>query len=255
MADPVPAPPTPSDDAPAVIACGGVDVAASIVSMSARSPDGDDAAYLRWHGLDHLPEQYRLSGVCHGSRWVSTPACRAARLVSDARFDAMDHLVQYLVCNPLDATLDGFFSLGRALHDAGRMPLRLPSVELGGYRFVEAIAAPRALVGAAVLPWRPNRGIELLVEQGVSPEPLRDLVDVEGVAGVWSYEGTVSMHARLAPTGGLHLHVLYVDEDPVTVADRLRGPLARRWADQALTPLLAAPMVTVVPFAWDRALP
>jgi len=246
--------PTPSDESP-VVTLGGIDVVASIVSMSARSPGGDDADYLRWHGSDHLPEQYRLVGLRHGCRWVSTPDCREARLASDDRFDAMDHLVQYLLAEPLDATLGEFFSLGQALHEAGRMPSRLPSVELGGYRFVEAIAAPRALVGAAVLPWRPNRGIELLVEQGVSPEPLLDLVDVEGVAGVWSYEGTVGLDPRLAATGGLHLHIVYIDEDPVAVADRLWPPLARRWAHDSVSPLLAAPMVTVVPFAWDRALP
>lgn len=255
MADRTSAPATPSDDAPAVVAHGGIDVLASIVSMSARAPGGDDATYLRWHGLDHLPEQHRLPGVRHGARWVSTPACRAARLARDDRFDAMDHLVQYLVADPLDTTLEGFFSLGQALHQVGRMPVRLPSVELGGYRLVETIAAPRALVGAAVLPWRPHRGIELLVEQGRSTEPLTALVDVDGVAGAWSYEGTAGLHRRLASTDGLRLHILYLDEDPVTVADRLRAPLARRWVDEAVAPLLAAPMVTVVPFAWDRALP
>jgi hypothetical protein len=240
---------------PTVTALGGTRVVASVVSLSARSPAGEDAAYLAWHGLDHRPEQHRLAGLSHGDRWVSTPACRAARQASEARFDAMDHLVQYLVEDPLDATLDAFFSLGRALHDAGRMPLRLPPVELGGYRFTEAIAAPRALVGAAVLPWRPNRGIELMVEHGISAEPLGDLCEVEGVSGVWSYAGTDAMHPRLAPTEGLRLHVLYLDDDPVAVADRLRDPFARRWADDAVAPLLAAPMVTVVPFAWDRALP
>lgn len=255
MAERTPALATPSDGAPAVVALDGVRVVASIVSMSARSPAGDDAAYLAWHGLDHLPEQHRLAGLGHGARWVSTPACRAARLISEDRFDAMDHLVQYLLGDPLDATLDGFFSLGRALHDAGRMPLRLPPVELGGYRFAGAVAAAQTLVGAAVLPWRPNRGIELVVEHGVSHQPLGDLVEVEGVAGIWSYEGTAAMHPRLAPTDGLRLHILYLDEDPVTVADRLREPLARRWADDSITPLLAAPMATVVPFAWDRALP
>ena len=31
-----------------------------VLSLSARSPDGDDAAYIEWHSLDHLPEQYSL---------------------------------------------------------------------------------------------------------------------------------------------------------------------------------------------------
>lgn len=255
MADQESAPATPSDDVPAIEAHGRVDVLASVVSMSARSPRGDDAEYLRWHGLDHLPEQHRLPGVRHGARWVSTPSCRAARLAGHDRFDSMDHLVQYLIADPVDATLEGFFSLGKTLHEVGRMPLRLPPVELGGYRFIEAIAAPRALVGASVLPWRPNRGIVALIEQGSSTEPVNALLDVEGVAGVWSYEGTADLHERLAPTDGLRLHIIYLDDDPIAVTDRLRAPIARRWAAKDLTPLLAAPMMTVVPFEWDRALP
>lgn len=254
MADPTPAP-TASDDAPAVSAHGTGDVRASVLSMSSRHPDGDDAAYLRWHGLDHLPEQHRLAGLRHGARWVSTPACRAARQGSAPRFDGVDHLVQYQLGDPLEATLDGFFSLGRALNDAGRMPLRLPSVELGGYRFDGAVASSHSLVGASVLPWRPSLGIELLIEAGTSPQPLEALVELQGVAGCWSYEGERSLHPRLAPTDGLRLTVLYLDDDPVTVADRLRALLTERWGSPTVTPLLAAPFVPVVPFAWDAALP
>ena len=38
--------------------------------MSSRHPDGLDADYLRWHMLDHLPEQVpRLNGLRLGQRW------------------------------------------------------------------------------------------------------------------------------------------------------------------------------------------
>ena len=69
-----PGPPRPSDAEPAIAEFGNGDVAAAVVSMSQRHPDGQDAAYLEWHMLDHLPEQYRLRGLRHGQRWVSTPA-------------------------------------------------------------------------------------------------------------------------------------------------------------------------------------
>ena len=36
-------------------------------------------SYNEWHMLDHMPEQYPLDGIAYGQRWVSTPACRAAR--------------------------------------------------------------------------------------------------------------------------------------------------------------------------------
>ena len=37
-------------------------------------------SYNEWHQLDHMPEQYPLDGIAYGQRWVSTPACRAARV-------------------------------------------------------------------------------------------------------------------------------------------------------------------------------
>jgi hypothetical protein len=56
--------------------------------MARRHPEGRDAEYLRWHTLDHRPEQHRIAGVRASLRLVSTPACRAARAYSDERFDA-----------------------------------------------------------------------------------------------------------------------------------------------------------------------
>jgi hypothetical protein len=110
------------------------------------------------------------------------------------------------------------------------------------------------LVGADVLPWRPTRGVYLLLERG----PLTTteaLLEVPGVAGVWSYEGSSLLNPRLAGTAGAHLTVAYLDDDPVATAARLADALAARWSSGALVPLLAAPFVTVVPWAWDGALP
>lgn len=252
--DPSPLEGTRSDEVPSVVRHGATDVRVGIFSMSARSPEGDDARYLEWHGLDHLPEQHRIAGVRAGTRWVSTPACRAARAASGARFDEVDHVVGYLVADPVAATLDSFFALGADLRTAGRMPVRLPLVELAGYELTGGAAAGRVLVGADVLPWRPALGAYLLIEQG--PASAADVVvDVPGVAGLWSYEGTGSLHPRLASTAGLHLRVCYLDDDPVVTAGRLADVLAPRWASGEVVPLLAAPFVTVVPWAWNRALP
>ena len=72
-------PGTPSDDVDGVLAAGRGDIGTLFVSMARRHPDGRDAEYLRWHTLDHRPEQHRLSGVRASLRLVSTPACRSAR--------------------------------------------------------------------------------------------------------------------------------------------------------------------------------
>lgn len=245
---------TPSDEAPDVRRHGATDVRVGVVSMSARSPDGDDAEYLAWHGLDHLPEQHRIAEVRSGARWVSTPACRAARSAEVEPYDAVDHVVAYLFADPVEAGLETFFALGADLRAAGRMPVRLPLVELAGYRLTATAAAPRVLVGADVLPWRPNRGVFLLLEQG-SPAGPDPLLDVAGVAGVWTYSGSGSLHPRLTGTDGRHLIVAYLDDDPAAVAGALAPVLHDRWSAGEVVPLLAAPFVPVVPWAWDTSLP
>ena len=35
-------------------------------SLSERSETGDDRSYLRWHQMDHMPEQYQLPGLILG---------------------------------------------------------------------------------------------------------------------------------------------------------------------------------------------
>lgn len=225
------------------------DVSFCVVSLSARSPEGDDAAYLEWHGLDHLPEQHAIDGIRHGQRWVSTPACRAARVAGDERLAATDHVVQYLFAGPVAASVERFFALGAELRAAGRMPLRLPPVELGAYALTERVAAPRVLVSADVLAWRPCRGAYLLVEPADRATPLTALVDVPGVAGLWSYRGG-AFDGRLADTSGLQLTVGYLDGDPAEVGHRLADEL-----HPSAHPLLAAPFESVVPWDWRRALP
>src|ERR1700759_4226372 len=97
---------TTSNDLPAVLATGSGDVQTVFVSMSAREPSGRDAEYLHWHSLDHRPEQYRVAGLRHSMRLVSTPACRAARAVSSERYDRVDHVMTYYFTR--DAAFDQF---------------------------------------------------------------------------------------------------------------------------------------------------
>ncbi|MDP1806402.1 MAG: hypothetical protein Q8K72_14605 [Acidimicrobiales bacterium] len=233
---------------------GGTDVRVAVVSMSARHPEGRDAEYLEWHGLDHLPEQFRLAGIRAGTRWVSTPACRAARAASEGRYDEVDHVVAYLLAEPVASTLDDFFGLGAALREAGRMPVRLPPVELAGWELQSTAAAEAALVGADVLPWRPMRSVYVLLEEGLGV-PIGALLAVPGVAGGWTYDGSARLHDRLAPMAGWCLTTLFLDRDPAVVGADLAPVLADRWASTEVIPHLAAPFVTVTPFEWDRHLP
>ncbi len=143
----------PSDEVAEVLATGRGEITTLFVSMATRHPDGNDADYLRWHTLDHRPEQHRLAAVRASLRLVSTPACRAARAVGDGPLDAVDHVMTYFFTDA--SGLRGFNELSTALGDAGRKVPLLPPVQRGVYDVGRKVAAPRVKVGADVLPWLP----------------------------------------------------------------------------------------------------
>jgi len=241
---------TPSDELPAVLATGSTDVRTIFVSMSAREPSGRDAQYLEWHSLDHRAEQYRIAGIRHSIRLVSTPACRASRAFSARDYDSIDHVMTYFFAD--GAAFDRFRLLSEALQGE-RRPFRLPSIVGNYFRLAGKIAARGAIAGADVIPWRPARGVYLLFEQGaLSPQTL---VNVAGVAGIWWHEGGAPPVADFPDNTGMQVSYCFLDGDPVETAQRLREPLERRWAERGIVPLLAAPFYTVVPFEWAKYLP
>ena len=252
----------PSDDVPQILATGRSDITTVYLSMAARHPDGRDAEYIEWHGLDHEPDQHRLAALRASMRLVSTPACRRARAASEDRYDAVDHVMTYLFTD--DSSFEVFDALNVAMTEAGRNPYHrgqpigvqipaMPLLERGAYRVTGRVASRRIKVGADVLPWRPARGVYLLIEHG--PAAPTDLAEVPGVAGVWTATG-LPLEPPYATTdlGGLQLTYCYLDDDPADTAERIRPLLAQRW-DDALTPLLAAPFHTVVRYDWGRYLP
>jgi len=243
-------PGVPSDELPQVLATGVTDVRKIFLSMSAREPSGRDAEYLEWHSLDHRVEQYRVAGLRHSIRLISTPECRAARAVSEPRFDAVDHVMTYFFTE--NAALEQFNALSAAL-GGERRPFRLPSVFAGYLNLVGKVAARRAIAGADVVPWRPSLGVYLIVEEGTqSPAAF---ADVDGVAGVWWHAGGEPPIAGLATNAGIQVAYCFLDDDPVKVAALLRPVLRQRWTSGQSVPLLAAPFYTLVPFEWERFLP
>ena len=250
---------TPSDELPGVLAVGDGDVTAVFVSLSARDPDGRDAEYLEWHTLDHRAEQYRLDGLRGSLRFVSTPECRSVRAAADSRYEATDHVMVYLFAD--QAPMDAFYGLGEELFKAGRMQHRLPAVEGDLYLLHGKAAAPSAVAGADVLPWRPARGAYLLLELGAAAPD--HLVEIDGVAGVWwATSDSEKIETRpwfssltSSDEGVKQVSLCFADGNPIDVAQRMQPVLEARWADGSVKPLLAAPFHTVVPYDWDRHLP
>jgi hypothetical protein len=220
----------------------------AVFSLSASSRDGDDSRYLRWHALDHLPQQYEIAGLLHGQRFVSTPACRAERAAESERLAPVNHVVYYLFGGaPLAPTLDEFFALRDRLIEVGRFPEWLPNRLVAGCEPVGMHAAPSALVSADVVPFRPSRGIYLVVEQGAawSEDAVAALLALDGVAGMWELAPTSIQSDELSKSG-YGVTVVYLDEDPVEVA----RPIGELLRDRR--PALAAPFVTLQPWSWGE---
>jgi hypothetical protein len=246
---------TPSDDVPQILGTGRIDLTTAFVSMTARHTEGKDASYIEWHCLDHRPEMHRLHSMRASLRLVSTPECRAVRAASEAPYDPVDHVMTYLMATDTDAALGEFQILNAALLEVGRTPHLLPMIQRAVYGFGGIAAAPRIKVGADVLPWWPPRGVYLLLERGSAP--VRDLIDVPGVAGVWWAAGIPKGHpfSNGADNTDLQITYCYLDDDPVEAAVRLRSVMEKRWAGARVTALLAAPFQTIVPYEWDRYVP
>jgi hypothetical protein len=256
-------PGTPTDRDPRIVAAGNCDVTIAQVNLGARSPTGEDAEYIRWHQFDHVPEQFRIQQIRNGQRWVSTPACRAARRAQTEPFDRVDHVVQYLFAEPVGEGLAAFAALSRALIEAGRQPKVVPRVQVGAFEVIDRRSNPRAITGAQVLPWWPASGVYLVIEpmpgdeaaRAEHAEALGRLVTVDGVAGAWRYESGEREFPTISRHPGQSMTVFYLYEDPVGVAGPLGDALAREWAAAGTEAWLAAPFHIVRPHAWDHHLP
>ncbi|SEO49038.1 hypothetical protein [Trujillonella endophytica] len=236
-------------------------VKAAFVSLTPPLPADDDGSYLRWHLLDHMPEQYQLPGLVHALRYIADGDYPAARIAGEGPLADIGAAVTYLIGDPVQRTHDDFMELGLRLAEVGRFPIRRPSLQLRMPALLRWYAAPRALVSAEVVPMRPHRGVLLLVE-----EPAGDdvdgwlnwlhtdhapaLLDVPGVAGAWTFGSTdfweQHPHIQGSPQ---YTTVVYLDEDPLAVTQRLTPLIEQRWASGAVRPLFAGPLRSMV--RWD----
>lgn len=239
-------------------------VTAGFFSLSHHATSGNDRPYLEWHQLDHMPEQYQLPGLLLGQRWASTVACRGSRLVASSTWSLVEHVVCYLMGEPLEQTLDEFFALGRRLADLGRFPDSLPSQYIGGLSLLESHAAPRVLVSSEVVPFRPHRGIYLIVEdvagrpdqnrllQRMRAEIFPELISVPGVAGTWTFATSDAIRRPRFTAGDYRMTVCYLDDEPAAVGERIGSVLEVLLADAPSPLVLAAPFESMMLWDWNR---
>jgi hypothetical protein len=207
-------------------------IRAGFVSLTGGAVSGDDEGYLRWHLLDHLPEQYSIPGIRLGQRWrADGPALVASDALAGVR-----HAVVYWMTEPVEETLRAFRALGGQLREAGRFPDSATPYLLGAYELEAAFAAPRAVVSPEAIPFRAHRGVLLVVDDGTLP--VEPLLAVSGVAGAYRLRSGARLGVGpdqgerfgipLWDPGDRAITIVYLDDDvPTTaaaLAPRVAGP-------------------------------
>ena len=219
-------------------------------SFTEITDPNEHRSYNEWHQLDHMPEQFPLDGVAWGQRWVSTPACRAARLASDELLDPIHYLTLYLMTEPVERTLDEFMALGAQLHKVGRFHQSRRAHMSGPLRFEKAWAAKRVLVSPEAVPYRPNRGVYVTVERepdARSDEGHAAWLEAPGVAVIWTFATSAPLPNQQWSTEGARITVAWLDEDPLECATTIAPLVGASRADV----LFAGPFETITPWHWD----
>ena len=239
-------------------------VRAAFFSFTPPPPPGDDGSYLRWHLLDHMPEQYQLPGIQLGVRYLADADCTGARLVATGDLEHVGNLVNYLVGDPVQETHDDFMALGRGLARGWvTSPSTGPPCSCACRRAWPGLRRPHALISAEVVPFRPHRGVLVVVEEPVGPDTgaWEQWLDTDhhpavlgtpGVAGVWVYGSTDTWDLHPATQGDpQHTTVIYLDEDPIVTTQALTPLLEERWHSGAVRPRFAGPLRSMIEWeAW-----
>ncbi|WP_285486628.1 hypothetical protein [Amycolatopsis taiwanensis] len=232
--------------------------------------------YNEWHQLDHRPENLLLPGVAWGERWAATADCAELITAPAPEYSGLDFVAMYWFRDPAEQSVTEWSALGERSFQWGRRP-EMSYVErpfLGFFSPVKGYVAPRVLVSAEALPFRPNRGIRLTLTRVKDPHGLAaeqafrwhdtvgmpGLLEIPGVAGGWTFSFLhTQRHATVPrdggpdfPPGSLRLRLLFLDEDPVRVEHGIRRQEAA-WAEDgapgsAEELLLSGPLRTIIPW-------
>jgi len=232
-------------------------IAAGFFSLTPPPPPDDDGGYLRWHLLDHMPEQYRIPGIALGLRWIADGDYPTHRIVAAGGLDEVGNAVAYLMSDPVQETYDAFIDLGAELRESGRFPEVRPSLQTRLLAIERQRAAPAAVVSAEVVPFRPHRGVVLIVEGAnddvtawrdwPAAEHDSTLLEVPGVAGICAFRSTESWRLRPTCEGPpQRVTVVFLDGDPLDTTKRLAPMIEQRWSSGAVRPLFAGPLRTMV---------
>ncbi|MGN6475463.1 MAG: hypothetical protein ACTHK4_17705 [Mycobacteriales bacterium] len=239
-------------------------VTAGFFSVTPPAPPDDDGSYLRWHLLDHMPEQYSIPGIALGLRWIADGDYRDHRIAAADELADVGNVVTYLMSEPVQQTYDEFMDLGGGLRELGRFPEVRPSLQTRLLAVDTWRAASAAAVSADVVPFRPHRGVLLVVEEPLdgaaewqdwlTTEHEPDMLEVPGVAGIWSFRSSDTWRLRPTCLGPPQRNtVVFLDADPIETTKLLAPMIERRWAAGSARPRFAGPLRTMIDWeAWGK---
>lgn len=239
-------------------------VAAGFFSLTPPAPADDDGGYLRWHLLDHMPEQYSIPGIVQGMRWIADGDYAKHRVVGNGELADLGNAVCYLMSEPVQPTYDAFMDLGARLREVGRFPEVRPSLQTRLLALESCHAAPAAMVSAEVVPFRPHRGVLLIVEEPNDSETAWHnwlvaehhpaLLHLDGIAGVWSFHSTDTWALRPTCEGPpQRITVVFLDADPIATTNAVSSKIEERWSSRAVRPIFAGPLRTMIEWeVWPR---
>lgn len=238
-------------------------VKAGFFSFTPSVPAQDDDGYLRWHLLDHMPEQYQLPGIQYALRYIADGPYLDSRIVATGHLEHVGNVVSYLVGEPVQKTHDDFMELGRRLAESGRFPQARPPLQLRMPALLHWYASPRVLVSAEVVPFRPHRGVIVVVEeptgtkeeisawlQWLHTDHHPAVLASPGTAGVWMYGSTNTWKQHPVTQGDpQYTTVIYLDDDPLRATKALSSRLRDRWQSRCVRPIFAGPLRSMI--HWD----
>jgi hypothetical protein len=236
-------------------------------------------AYNEWHQLDHRPENLALDGVRYGERWVRTPGCAATSIITDSRLERTHYVNMYWFREPWRSSFAQWQELAERSYQWGRRPELGYAVRpfMGLFRTVRGQSAPRVLVSADALPFRPARAVQLSVRRFETPHSpathafLTDaqarrvpaLLDVGGVAGVWTFSsigttldpswqpmaGSVTFDPQGTDAGLFRAELVFIDGPPEQARDKI-GAVAAGPGD-AGHEIFSSLLLPITAWDWD----
>ncbi len=231
-------------------------------------------AYNASQQLDLQPEVRALPGVAWADRWVHTPDCAALNSGSDATLAQVNYVDMAWFRAPTEIGIRSFHDaytrasqIGES-HSESHVEQKLQ----GLFVPVQGYVHPRVNIAADALPFRPARGVYLLVScfarRDADAEAtyhwydkvrIPDLLACRGAAGAWSFATANVFRAdRDIAAPVMRIILVYFDDDPLAfMADVVeRTPQWRRAGrlrDIAGVEdvLFASPLAAITAWQWD----